>query len=88
MIDNDFEKWARKMSLDLEHRNIPGVGQFYECPRTLLAFEAWQASKEQFLKPTSPTPVYGSRGLCRTHGCTEPATSPNYMCGDHCYENI
>jgi hypothetical protein len=49
MIDNDFEKWARKMSLDLEHRNIPGVGQFYECPRTLLAFEAWQAAKEEFL---------------------------------------
>lgn len=41
-----FEEWARKMSMDLEYRNIPGVGQFYECPRTLLALEAWQASRE------------------------------------------
>lgn len=41
----DFEAWARKMSMDLEYRNIPGVGQFYECPRTLLALEAWQASR-------------------------------------------
>jgi len=42
----EFELWARKMSMDLEYRNIPGVGQFYECPRTLLALEAWQASRE------------------------------------------
>ncbi len=42
----EFEAWARKMSMDLEYRNIPGVGQFYECPRTLLALEAWQASRE------------------------------------------
>ena len=41
----EFEAWARKMSMDLEYRNIPGVGQFYECPRTLLALEAWQASR-------------------------------------------
>lgn len=41
----EFEVWARKMSMDLEYRNIPGVGQFYECPRTLLALEAWQASR-------------------------------------------
>lgn len=50
MINNkmreEFEAWARKRSMDLEYRNIPGVGQFYECPRTLLAFEAWQASRE------------------------------------------
>lgn len=45
-MDPHFEAWARKMSMDLEHRNIPGVGKFYECPRTLLAFEAWQASRE------------------------------------------
>lgn len=44
-MDVQFEAWARKMSMDLEYRNIPGVGQFYECPRTLLAFEAWQASR-------------------------------------------
>jgi len=44
-MDPHFEAWARKMSMDLEHRNIPGVGKFYECPRTLLAFEAWQASR-------------------------------------------
>jgi hypothetical protein len=43
---DEFEAWARKMSMDLEYRNIPGVGQFYECPRTLLALEAWQASRE------------------------------------------
>ncbi|MNN51285.1 hypothetical protein D3C81_1659140 [compost metagenome] len=41
-----FEAWARSRSMDLEYRNIPGVGQFYECPRTLLASEAWQASRE------------------------------------------
>lgn len=41
-----FEAWARKMSMDLEYRNIPGVGQFYVCPRTLLAQEAWQASRQ------------------------------------------
>lgn len=45
-MDPHFEAWARKMSMDLEYRNIPGVGQFYECPRTLLALEAWQASRE------------------------------------------
>lgn len=44
-MDVQFEAWARKMSMDLEYRNIPGVGQFYECPRTLLALEAWQASR-------------------------------------------
>jgi hypothetical protein len=44
-MDIQFEAWARKMSMDLEYRNIPGVGQFYECPRTLLALEAWQASR-------------------------------------------
>jgi len=44
-MDVQFEAWARKMSMDLEYRNIPGVGQFYECPRTLLAFESWQASR-------------------------------------------
>ncbi|QHF03290.1 hypothetical protein N015_13090 [Pseudomonas asturiensis] len=43
---DEFEVWARKMSMDLEYRNIPGVGQFYECPRTLLALEAWKASRE------------------------------------------
>ncbi|PYD05923.1 hypothetical protein DND90_21520 [Pseudomonas syringae pv. maculicola] len=43
---DEFEAWARKKSMDLEYRNIPGVGQFYECPRTLLALEAWQASRE------------------------------------------
>lgn len=42
----EFEVWARKNSMDLEYRNIPNVGQFYQCPRTLLAFEAWQASRE------------------------------------------
>ena len=31
--------------MDLEYRNIPGVGQFYECPKTLLALEAWIASR-------------------------------------------
>lgn len=45
-IREEFELWARKMSMDLEYQNIPGVGQFYECPRTLLALEAWQASRE------------------------------------------
>lgn len=44
-MDLQFEAWARKMSMDLKYRNIPGVGQFYECPRTLLALEAWQASR-------------------------------------------
>lgn len=48
-IDLQFEAWARKMSMDLEYRNIPGVGKFYECPRTLLAFEAWQASLESLV---------------------------------------
>lgn len=41
-----FEAWARSKGLDLEYRNFPGIGQFYECPRTLLALEAWQASRE------------------------------------------
>ena len=48
-MDLQFEAWARKMSMDLEYRNIPGVGQFYECPRTLLALEAWQASRESLV---------------------------------------
>lgn len=48
-MDVQFEEWARKMSMDLEYRNIPGVGQFYECPRTLLALEAWQASRESLV---------------------------------------
>uniref|UniRef100_A0AAU6W6A9 Uncharacterized protein n=1 Tax=Pseudomonas phage Aurca01 TaxID=3138527 RepID=A0AAU6W6A9_9VIRU len=46
---DEFEAWARKKSMDLEYRNIPGVGQFYECPRTLLALEAWQASREELV---------------------------------------
>lgn len=44
-----FEDWARKRSMDLEYRNIPGVGQFYECPRTILALEAWQASRSSIV---------------------------------------
>lgn len=53
-MDPHFEAWARKMSMDLEYRNIPGVGKFYECPRTLLAFEAWQASRAT----TPPQPIF------------------------------
>lgn len=45
----EFEEWARSRSLDLAYRNYPGVGQFYECPRTLLALEAWQASRESLV---------------------------------------
>lgn len=45
----EFEAWARSRSMDLEYRNIPGVGQFYQCPRTLLALEAWQASRADWL---------------------------------------
>ncbi|MEE4662795.1 hypothetical protein V2L09_02535 [Pseudomonas alliivorans] len=45
-LRGEFEAWARKNSMDMEYRNIPGVGQFYQCPRTLLAFEVWQASRE------------------------------------------
>lgn len=38
---------------------------------------------------SAPTlPVYGPLGQCRTHGCLDPATAPNGMCGGHCYENI
>lgn len=48
-IDTQFEAWARKMSMDLEYRNIPGFGRFYECSRTLLALEAWQASRESLV---------------------------------------
>lgn len=46
LMREEFELWARKKGLDLEYRNFPGVGKFYECPRTLLALEAWQASRE------------------------------------------
>lgn len=42
----EFEAWARKRSMDLEYRNFPGVGKFYECPWTLLALDAWRASRE------------------------------------------
>lgn len=41
----EFEACARKRGMDLSYRNIPGVGQFYECPRTILALEYWQASR-------------------------------------------
>jgi hypothetical protein len=60
-MDVQFEAWARKMSMDLEYRNIPGVGQFYECPRTLLAFEAWQASRAaiEVELPDYTSPFYG-----------------------------
>lgn len=44
-MDPQFEAWARKMGMDLEWRNIPGVGKFYECPRTLLALDAWKAGR-------------------------------------------
>lgn len=40
----EFEEWARKRSLDLEYRNVPNIGQFYQCSRTLLAQEAWEAA--------------------------------------------
>lgn len=46
LVREQFEAWARSKGHDLEYRNIPGVGQFYECHRTLLAFEVWQASRE------------------------------------------
>lgn len=54
-----FEEWARKMSMDLEYRNIPGVGQFYECPRTLLAFEAWKASRSEIVIDRVSEELYG-----------------------------
>jgi hypothetical protein len=53
----EFEVWARKRSLDLEYSNVPGVGQFYECPRTLLALESWQASRAA-LCVELPLPVH------------------------------
>lgn len=43
---SQFEVFARGRGLDLEYRNIPGSGQYYWCPRTYLAFEAWQASRQ------------------------------------------
>ena len=46
LMREEFEAWARKRSMDLEYRNFPGVGKLYECPRTLLAIDAWQASRE------------------------------------------
>lgn len=55
-----FEAWARSKGLDLEYRNFPGIGQFYECPRTLLALEAWQASR-QALVVELPDAVVGAR---------------------------
>ncbi|KPB77946.1 hypothetical protein ACKUFS_11485 [Pseudomonas cannabina] len=55
----EFELWARKMSMDLEYRNIPGVGQFYECPRTLLALEAWQGSREALVITLPNTECFG-----------------------------
>lgn len=41
----EFEEWARGRDLDLSYRNYPGQGHFYTCARTLLAYEAWQASR-------------------------------------------
>lgn len=40
------------------------------------------------LEPKVLLPAYGPLGQCRTHGCLDPATAPNGMCGGHCYENI
>ena len=39
-----FEEHARKKGLDLGYRNYPGIGQFYTCARTLLAWESWSAA--------------------------------------------
>lgn len=50
----EFEIWAKSRSLDLAYRNYPGIGQFYECPRTLLALEAWQASREAVVVDLPP----------------------------------
>ena len=64
-MDPHFEAWARKMSMDLEYRNIPGVGKFYECPRTLLAFEAWQASRAAIeVELPEPYAVIGDYAAC------------------------
>lgn len=61
-MDLEFEAWARKMSMDLEYRNIPGVGQFYECPRTLLALEAWQASRAAIeVRLPSPYSIFNNQ---------------------------
>lgn len=49
LMREEFEVWARRKGLDLEYRNFPGVGKFYECPRTLLALESWQASRESLV---------------------------------------
>lgn len=52
----EFEAWARSKSLDLAYRNFPDVGKYYECPRTLLALEAWQDSREYLvIKLPSPS---------------------------------
>jgi hypothetical protein len=48
-LREQFEKWAGSRSMDLAYRNYPGVGQFYECPRTLLALESWQASRDSLV---------------------------------------
>lgn len=45
----EFEAWARSKSLDLAYRNFPDVGKYYECPRTLLALETWEASRESLV---------------------------------------
>jgi len=52
--NDEFEGWARSRSMDLEYRNIPGVGQYYECPRTLLAMESWQASRQSLVVDFAP----------------------------------
>ncbi len=41
-----FEAHARKKGLDLGYRNYPGVGQFYTCARTLLAWESWNGAMD------------------------------------------
>jgi hypothetical protein len=47
--NEEFEAWARSKSLDLAYRNFPGIGKYYECPRTLLALETWKASRESLV---------------------------------------
>lgn len=58
-----FEVWARRRGLDLEYRNIPNIGQFYECPRTILAQDAFNAALDA-VEIELPCKYGGDHGGC------------------------
>lgn len=70
-----FEVWARKKGLDLAYRNFPGIGQFYECPRTLLAQESWSAALDSVVIELPADNYYEDAASVALDDCREAIES-------------